>query len=97
MPAGEYLQKTLNMNNPDEYFQAGIIVFNVTQMVEENTFAELMRVLKAKKYWFLDQDIMNKVFYSRVTFLPLEWNVYHGNGNTDDFFPNLKFATYMKF
>ncbi len=26
MPAGEYLQKTLNMNNPDEYFQAGIIV-----------------------------------------------------------------------
>lgn len=40
---------------------------------------------------------MNKVFYSRVTFLPLEWNVYHGNGNTDDFFPNLKFATYMKF
>ncbi len=25
MPAGEYL-KTLNMNNPDEYFQAGIIV-----------------------------------------------------------------------
>ncbi|HBT0026865.1 TPA: DUF4422 domain-containing protein [Klebsiella pneumoniae] len=97
MPAGEYLQKTLNMNNPDEYFQAGIIVFNVKQMVEENTFAELMRVLKAKKYWFLDQDIMNKVFYSRVTFLPLEWNVYHGNGNTDDFFPNLKFATYMKF
>ncbi|MCP5804484.1 glycosyl transferase, partial [Klebsiella pneumoniae] len=76
MPAGEYLQKTLNMNNPDEYFQAGIIVFNVKQMVEENTFAELMRVLKAKKYWFLDQDIMNKVFYSRVTFLPLEWNVY---------------------
>ncbi|HDZ2905665.1 TPA: glycosyl transferase, partial [Klebsiella pneumoniae] len=36
MPAGEYLQKTLNMNNPDEYFQAGIIVFNVKQMVEEN-------------------------------------------------------------
>lgn len=36
------------MNNPDEYFQAGIIVFNIKQMVEENTFAELMRVLKAK-------------------------------------------------
>ncbi len=24
MPAGEYL-KTLNMNNPDEYFQAGLL------------------------------------------------------------------------
>ena len=39
---------------------------------------------------------MNKVFFGRVKFLPLEWNVYHGNGNTDDFFPNLKkFSTYM--
>ncbi len=28
--------------------------FNIKQMVErENTFAELMRVLEAKKYWFL--------------------------------------------
>lgn len=97
MPAGEYLQKTLKMTNPDEYFQAGIIVFNVAQMVQEDTFSALIKTLKEKKYWFLDQDIMNKVFYGRVEFLPLEWNVYHGNGNTDDFFPNLQFATYMRF
>lgn len=51
------------MNNPDEYFQAGIIVFNIKQMVEENTFAELMRVLKAK-ILVPRPDIMNKVFYS---------------------------------
>lgn len=97
MPAKEYLQKTLGMTNPDEYFQAGIIVFNVGQMVKEDTFSLLMATLKAKKYWFLDQDIMNKVFFGRVKFLPLEWNVYHGNGNTDDFFPNLKFSTFMRF
>ncbi|CAH5864275.1 DUF4422 domain-containing protein [Klebsiella aerogenes] len=97
MPAGEYLEKTLKMSNPDEYFQAGIILFNIAQMVKEDTFSELIKALKEKKYWFLDQDIMNKVFYGRVEFLPLEWNVYHGNGNTDDFFPNLKFATYMRF
>ncbi|STR63514.1 glycosyltransferase [Klebsiella michiganensis] len=29
MPAGEYLQKTLKMTNPDEYFQAGIIVLTL--------------------------------------------------------------------
>lgn len=97
MPAEAYLKTVLGMTNPDAYFQAGIIVFNIEQMVKEDTFAELMKTLKAKKYWFLDQDIMNKVFYERVHFLPLEWNVYHGNGNTDDFFPNLKFSTYMRF
>ncbi|AFJ46551.1 DUF4422 domain-containing protein [Shimwellia blattae] len=97
MPAEQYLKSTLNMDDPDAYFQAGIIIFNIAKMVEENTFSRLMETMKAKKYWFLDQDIMNKVFYDRVVFLPPEWNVYHGNGNTDDFFPNLKFATYMRF
>ncbi|KAB7654605.1 MAG: DUF4422 domain-containing protein [Shewanella sp.] len=97
MPAAEYLQKSLGMANPDMYFQAGIIVFNIHQMNTEGTFEKLMFAMKEKKYWFLDQDIMNKVFFDRVHYLPLAWNVYHGNGNTDDFFPNLKFSTYMAF
>ncbi|UMX66241.1 hypothetical protein MJ560_19025 [Klebsiella pneumoniae] len=44
---------------------------------------------------------MNKMFYSRVTKISFAKcrveRLSHGNGNTDDFFPNLKFATYMKF
>ncbi|WP_213991140.1 DUF4422 domain-containing protein [Sodalis sp. dw_96] len=97
LTAGQYLKSKLGMDNPDKYFQAGIIVFNVVQMKKENTFGALMTAMKGQNYWFLDQDIMNKVFYDRVYYLPMEWNVYHGNGNTDDFFPNLKFSTYMRF
>jgi len=97
MPAKEYLNKILVMENPAKYFQAGIIVFNVEQMNIEDTYQKLMAAMKAGQFWFLDQDIMNKVFYNRVYDLPLEWNVYHGNGNTDDFFPNLTFATYTEF
>jgi len=97
MPAEQYLSSSLGMANPDGYFQAGILVFNIAQMNRENTFSSLMDALKSRTYWFLDQDIMNQVFHGRVHYLPLEWNVYHGNGNTDDFFPNLRFATYMSF
>jgi len=97
VPAGEYLKSSLGMANPDEYFQAGIIVFNIYQMNIEKTYSKLIQTMNDKKYWFLDQDIMNKVFYGRVFFLPAEWNVYHGNGNTHDFFPNLNFSTYMRF
>ncbi|CAI1542573.1 DUF4422 domain-containing protein [Serratia ficaria] len=97
MPAKEYLSTSLGMANPDGYFQAGILVFNIRKMNQENTFSSLMDALKSKTYWFLDQDIMNKVFHGRVHYLPLEWNVYHGNGNTEDFFPNLPFSTYMRF
>ncbi|MFJ3001707.1 DUF4422 domain-containing protein [Serratia liquefaciens] len=97
MPAKEYLESSLGMDNPDGYFQAGILVFNIAQMNQENTFSSLMDAMKSKTYWFLDQDIMNKVFHGRVHYLPMEWNVYHGNGNTEDFFPNLPFKTYMNF
>ena len=97
MPAKQYLEKVLAMDKPAKYFQAGIIVFNVAQMAKEDTYQQLMAEMKSGQFWFLDQDIMNKVFYGRVYDLPLEWNVYHGNGNTDDFFPNLAFSTYTKF
>jgi lipopolysaccharide biosynthesis glycosyltransferase len=95
--AGEYLTTCLKMTDPDKYFQAGLIIFNVARMVQEDTFTLLLQALKEQNYWFLDQDIMNKVFYGHVHYLPMVWNVYHGNGNTDDFFPNLKFSTYMRF
>lgn len=96
-PAGEYLKQTLKMSRPEEYFQGGIMVFNIEQMNKDNIFEQLMKELKGQSFWFLDQDIMNKVFFGRVTFLPLEWNVYHGNGNTETFYPNLIFSTYMRY
>ncbi len=95
--AKEYLNNVLAMKDTERYFQAGLILFNVAQMNAENTYTQLMATMKSRSFWFLDQDIMNKVFYDRVHYLPFEWNVYHGNGNTDDFFPNLKFSSYMQF
>ncbi|WP_099350001.1 DUF4422 domain-containing protein [Erwinia amylovora] len=95
--AGEYLKSKLALSKPEEYFQGGIMVFNIEAMNKENIFSRLMSELKGQSFWFLDQDIMNKVFHGRVHFLPLEWNVYHGNGHTDTFYPNLKFCTYSRY
>ena len=95
--AGEYLKTKLGLENPDEYFQGGIMVFNVSAMNRENVFEKLMKELKGQSFWFLDQDIMNKVFHGRVHYLPLDWNVYHGNGHTDSFYPNLVFSTYSRY
>ena len=97
MPARKYLISTLGMDKPERYFQAGIIIFNIQQMSKENTYHKLIEVMNGKRFWFLDQDIMNKVFYDRVHYLSLEWNVYHGNGNTDEFYPNLQLSTYTEF
>ncbi|NNC23949.1 DUF4422 domain-containing protein [Salinisphaera sp. USBA-960] len=97
MPAGRYLSDYLGLTNPDGYFQAGLIVFNLELMRRENTFDTLMEIMERTAYWFLDQDIMNVAFQGRVHYLPMKWNVFHGNGNTDDFFPGLKFSTYIQY
>lgn len=97
LPAGRYLSEYLGLVEPDGYFQAGLIVFNLERMRDENVSSELMQVMDRKRYWFLDQDIMNVVFQQRVHYLPLKWNVFHGNGDVDAFFPGLKFSTYMRY
>lgn len=97
MPANRYLSQYLGLDDPNGYFQAGLIVFNLDVMHQENTFQELMKAMERKRYWFLDQDIMNFIFQNRILYLPMKWNVFHGNGNVDELFPGLKFSTYIDF
>lgn len=97
MEAKYYLRDYLGLDDIDGYFQAGLILFNLHQMHQENTYNKLIDALKEKTYWFLDQDIMNRVFQGRIHYLPMTWNVFHGNGNTFEFFPGLKFATFSTF
>ncbi|MDL4862240.1 DUF4422 domain-containing protein [Halomonas elongata] len=97
LEARDYLTDYLGLKDGVGYFQAGLIMFNLDKMREEGTFDHLMEALRLKPYWFLDQDIMNKVFEGRVRYLPLSWNVFHGNGNTFDFFPGLNFSTFSEF
>lgn len=97
LPAGRYLSEYLGLENPDGYFQAGLIVFNLEAMRRENTYQKLMDTMRRKAYWFLDQDIMNAVFQQRILYLPMEWNVVHGNNDTETFYPGLKFSTYIRY
>lgn len=97
MEAKYYLKDYLGLDDIDGYFQAGLILFNLSQMHQENTYKKLIDALLERPYWFLDQDIMNRVFQGRIYYLPMSWNVFHGNGNTFEFFPGLKFATFSEF
>src|SRR5690606_19177441 len=54
-------------------------------------------LLNGFRYWFVDQDILNSVFYKRVKYLSMEWNVYHGNGNMMGLFPKLDPNTYQEY
>jgi lipopolysaccharide biosynthesis glycosyltransferase len=75
MPAGEYLEKYVGLGDGvDQYFQAGIIVFDLERYRLLGISGSALKDLRSKKYWFLDQDILNKYLIGNVKLLDTSWN-----------------------
>ncbi len=58
----------------DHYFQAGLLIMNLRRIRELGLSKRMTDSLLARKYWFLDQDILNKYFCGSHISLPAEWN-----------------------
>jgi len=92
-----YLKNYLKMKDPDHYFQAGLLIMSLKDVRESGLDKVMESMIYERKYWYHDQDILNAIFENNVHYLDLSWNVYHGNGSTESFFPNLKMSSYLKF
>ena len=63
------------MPDTTQYFQAGILVFNVSQMREENlTQVFLKKIEEIKNPICHDQDILNTSCYGKVLYISQKWN-----------------------
>lgn len=71
----EYSTEVLHLEDPYSYFQAGLIVFNVTALRKKTSTAELMEMASSPKYIYMDQDILNEVCHRKILFLDMRWNV----------------------
>ena len=70
-----YLNQKLNLKE-GEYFQAGVILFNLDSLRETDLYAECKLALDViKKPILSDQDVLNKVFKGKVSFIDPAWNV----------------------
>ncbi|MFT9424781.1 MAG: DUF4422 domain-containing protein [Acetobacter syzygii] len=75
VPAQHYISDYLGMGDAyKDYFQAGTILFNLDLMRERHYASKMMRDITQKKYWFLDQDVLNKNLKGDVHFLDHQWN-----------------------
>lgn len=71
-----YFAKELQLKNPYNYFQSGILLFNIPFMLQFDFTHKCFEVLKKLKTPKLpDQDVMNIVCEERVLFLDASWNV----------------------
>jgi lipopolysaccharide biosynthesis glycosyltransferase len=87
--ADSYLREYVGIKKPENYFQSGIMMFNINALRRENVEERLIKLLNGKVFWFPDQDIMNLVAEGRVHFLDYRWNVLHGNGDVEAFYVQL--------
>ena len=64
---------------PDDYFNSGVLVLNVSQWKLEKTPEKCFAALKEippQLLWYPDQDILNIVCQGRVLYLDEAWNYY---------------------
>lgn len=69
-----YIVSELRMRKPENYFQAGVILFNEKEMRKEHTLEQWL-TLASKPFLYNDQDVLNIYCEGRVRFLDMSWNL----------------------
>ncbi|MBR1391658.1 MAG: DUF4422 domain-containing protein [Lachnospiraceae bacterium] len=69
-----YCEKTLQID-PLQYFQAGVLLLNVTELNQVITVKELLEMADTGIYKYSDQDILNIVCKNRVSYIDMSWNM----------------------
>lgn len=71
-----YFEDILKILDPNQYFNSGVMVFNIPKMIEDNIFDKLILKLKSiENPIYVDQDIFNAVCASAIKILDQSWNL----------------------
>lgn len=71
-----YLRDVINLKNPTEYFNAGLLLINVRNLKNEYTTDELFDLATSRKWMWEDQCVLNYIAAGRVLFLDYRWNLF---------------------
>lgn len=67
-------QGLLGLKNPEEYFNSGMLVFNI-DLFRKTTSTDALLELAASREWQVhDQDVLNYAAEGKTLILPLYWN-----------------------
>ena len=80
-------EKGLGLKDHRKYFNAGVVLFNISKIKYDDFKKRFFDVLQNYKLPFLDQDILNIIFEGKCKLIDLEWNYQYHLLNTN---PNLR-------
>lgn len=70
-----YCENVLNINDPCDYFQAGVLLLNVKKLRETIEVRDLFQMADTGNYKYSDQDILNIICKENTTLLDMSWNL----------------------
>jgi lipopolysaccharide biosynthesis glycosyltransferase len=70
-----YNKKELGITSPKCYFNAGVLLINLSKIREIYTGSKLLDIASQKDWKWFDQDVLNKISRGKVLFLNPKWNV----------------------
>lgn len=71
----EYALNSLGLNQPYDYFQAGVLVIDLDKLRELTSAEKLIQLARLQKWRCHDQDVLNVVCKNRIYYIPQQWNV----------------------
>ena len=66
--------KYIKIDSPENYFQAGVILFNIPEINKKYTTEKLFEVALSRNWYYHDQDVLNHLFNGKVKYLDQRWN-----------------------
>lgn len=71
----KYTSEVLKLSNPYQYFQAGVILFNIEEFNKQFSEKELIEYAQKREFMYVDQDVLNILCEKKVTYIDMRWNV----------------------
>ena len=100
----DYTMIKLGMNQPYDYFNAGVLLINLKAFREKFTMQGLLKAIDENHYSIVEQDLLNSVCAEHVYFLEYNWNfmacltdpdiIDEKLSPSDTTIPNLRLAPY---
>lgn len=70
-----YMDNVLGIKKPYEYFQAGVILFNLEMFRQTYTTKEMLEFAASNQWELLDQDVLNYLAQGKYKAIDMAWNV----------------------
>ncbi|MDF2923202.1 MAG: hypothetical protein K0R57_2116 [Paenibacillaceae bacterium] len=70
----KYSKEVLKMKDSYQYFQAGVLLFNIKAMRSKFTLEQWLK-FATKKYKYNDQDVLNIYCEGQVKYIDMAWNM----------------------